>query len=366
MSIRLYHFSIKLSYSISDFHNPHFNIHTLSIRQPTGFHGIDIISQYLDYYRIPNDNVYCGGHGLQRGVTILLELVGGKLTSFGRKRQQATKLMSSKHYARLRKSPGASKFDPKFAFQAWPQRLDLVADIIRTKLRYPANSSWERVNALFTRGAAKFDIHDCIQFCSRIGVYVMIQLQLPRNVELIIVDILLAYEDCTLKFYKTADLPGMQQRLVEAFAECDIHLPSHLATAVRHFMQHILGPLLDHGAVRRFGPFHVWSMLTAEQYNKHFKNLSNATKSVEEGLGRGYSARYHSELRRLTNDPSLADPPAYMLPGSHVELPPRTAASVIQVTPRTRVPAPIQQCTHPPHAIPSHIVRWGTDVSASG
>ena len=253
------------------------------------------------------------------------------MAGFSRKAQEAAITASRQHYQRMRKSKNAPSVAPKFIFRAWSDRLALVTNIIRHKMRHPAMSSWEKVPSLFGPKDRKFDIHDCIQFCSRIGVYVIIQLQLPANVESIIVNILLAYEDCTRKFFRVADLPSMQLRLLEAFAKCDLDLPSHLATAVRHFMQHILGPLTHHGAVRRFGPFFVWSMLTAEQYNKYIKSLSKTTKSIEEGLARGYSSRFHILQQKLTKNPSLIDPPTYVLPGSHIELPSRDAAMQIQV-----------------------------------
>jgi hypothetical protein len=73
-------------------------------------------------------------------------------------------------------------------------------------------------------------------------------------------------------------------------------------------------------------------MLTAEQYNKYIKSLSKANKSIEEGLARGYGSRFHILQQQLTKNPSLIDPPAYMLPGSHIKLPSRAAADRVQVT----------------------------------
>jgi hypothetical protein len=286
--------------------------------QATGYHGRDLISQRLNYYDLPGDNYYCGAHGVKGTVKPLLRLLQGK--GWTRAYQQAHKQHCPKHFDRM-KLTGLPHMagQPKFAFWAWPTRISMANEIVLTKMRYPAEGSWERLPEPF--GASPdFNIHACIQFCSRIGVYIILQLSLPARITDTIVDVLFALEEITLKWHRKSDLPGKARRVREAFARCDAELPSQLATAVRHFLEHVFDTVVKHGCIERGGPFHVWSMLVAEQFNKTLKGLSEACKGVEEGLARGWGARYHMELDTLSRDPTLIDPPPYLRPGHEITL----------------------------------------------
>lgn len=90
---------------------------------------------------------------------------------------------------------------------------------------------------------------------------------------------------------------------------------------VRHFLSHVLASKVNHGVVRRIGPMHVHGILTSERFNRWLKGLSAATAHSTAGIAKEFEVMLCLDLERLSNDPRLAETPAYLSPDIRVCIP---------------------------------------------
>jgi hypothetical protein len=114
-------------------------------------------------------------------------------------------------------------------------------------------------------------------------------------------------------------IKGFRLKLAEALTQCEIKLPAHWSTAVRHFLGHFFLPAARGGVLLGKGPSHVSGTLGAERINKNIKAISQATNGIEESIARGIGVVDPLMVFKLT--PSMIQPPAYLRPGLDITLP---------------------------------------------
>jgi hypothetical protein len=169
-----------------------------AVRQGLAFVGVDHLSTELPYYNIPRDNFFCTPHGVKSLITDVSSLIidsGGPRHTARRNRAEKASC-----------PPRLPKIKAAVA-KAHADRLKLVNYIVRVLLVMPAASGHGQMNEPFLKKKSRFTIHDAIVFCSSYGVYLIIQLQLPKATEKLYVDMLYAVESLTLKWYKVSPSP---------------------------------------------------------------------------------------------------------------------------------------------------------------
>jgi hypothetical protein len=149
-----------------------------------------------DWHSIPQDTTYCTPHGLQNKVKDLLALLGGTKKGFTKKKKDAEEEHVHTRFQQWK--------DKGFEFTATAEGRLRTDRIVRECFQQAVSKkSHDPIRPPFAKsGEVQMKIHDAVVFCSRYGVYIVMQMGLASHVEELVVDYLLAHEATTLKWYR--------------------------------------------------------------------------------------------------------------------------------------------------------------------
>jgi hypothetical protein len=159
-----------------------------------GYKKRDLISKILNYYKIPNSNLYCGHHGLSNLFKDLFGLIGNQ----GKKKFKRTHMTAERERNPTR-FEAMSVTNTRMKFHARNKRKLLVDTLIWHWLKLWVGL--ELPPAPFTH-LSQYKCHNSAVMVGSVGAYLILQLKLPATYQQLFVDYMYALQHTQRKYHK--------------------------------------------------------------------------------------------------------------------------------------------------------------------